>query len=616
MKKLWKILGICIWIVMPMLLPCVKVWGNTSQDIQTVETTYINPLYEGTIQESDLRSQEISGGVSAYSEKEYTDSLEEASSQMREGMKQKADTIVIYYQAGEYSEQLIKEIANQAMVHTGNPIEGDYLKWQYGGWKASTSYYKKDGSTYMDITYTVTYYTTAEQETAVDEKIQEVFSELQLEEKSDYGKVQAVYDYICEHTVYDNDNLKDDDYTLKYTAYAALIDGKAVCQGYAVLFYRMVLELNVDSRLIAGIGNGEAHGWNIVKLDGSYYNVDATWDAGKTEYVYFLKCQENFAKHIRDEAYDTAEFHEEYPMAAEDYSAPELEPPVITSVYSRVQTSVKVTWTQIEGVDGYELFRAADPETEEDEWTRVKTVADSSIVQYTNSGLEKGETYYYKVRSFKTGEDDTSVYSSYSNIAYMPAAVAFDHVYSNSTSRIRLIWNQVRGSHGYQIWRKNEDGSYSVVKTLGDKGNELTNDQGETTAYSNTGLESGEKYVYRMRAFAILDGKKVYGSYSDDITVAVMPEAPELVISNVKTDRVTLSWNHVNGAAGYQVWRAEEADGAYTIVKSIEKGDAVSYVNSGLTSGKTYYYKVRAYTELDSKKTFGEYSEIQSALIK
>ena len=72
----------------------------------------------------------------------------------------------------------------------------------------------------------------------------------------------------------------------------------------------------------------------------------------------------------------------------------------------------------------------------------------------------------------------------------------------------------------------------------------------------------------------------------------------------------------MNGAAGYQVWRSEEADGAYTIVKSIEKGDTVSYVNSGLTSGKTYYYKVRAYTELDNKKTFGEYSEIQSALIQ
>ena len=66
MKKLWKVLGIWIWIVMPMLLPGVKVWGDMSQDIQKVETTYINPLYEGTIQESDLRSQEISGGISAF----------------------------------------------------------------------------------------------------------------------------------------------------------------------------------------------------------------------------------------------------------------------------------------------------------------------------------------------------------------------------------------------------------------------------------------------------------------------------------------------------------------------------------------------------------------------
>ena len=54
---------------------------------------------------------------------------------------------------------------------------------------------------------------------------------------------------------YDYDNLNNQDYYLKHSAYAAMIHGKAVCQGFAVLFYRLALELGVDCRYISGIGN-------------------------------------------------------------------------------------------------------------------------------------------------------------------------------------------------------------------------------------------------------------------------------------------------------------------------------------------------------------------------
>lgn len=60
--------------------------------------------------------------------------------------------------------------------------------------------------------------------------------------KNDYENTKAIYDYLCQNITYGNDNLNDDTYLLKYTAYAALINKTAVCQGYAVLLYRLLLE--------------------------------------------------------------------------------------------------------------------------------------------------------------------------------------------------------------------------------------------------------------------------------------------------------------------------------------------------------------------------------------
>ncbi|MGN0356683.1 MAG: transglutaminase domain-containing protein [Blautia sp.] len=616
MKRNWKVL-----LSMGILFFAANLTEKDvrAQEIYIEEEAYINPVYADVMEESDLVSPESANlSVASANEEEpvYTDSIEEAGAQLREGMKQKEESIIVYLQAPEYSKELLVEISDQAVIHTGNPTEGDYLRWQYGGWKSSTSYYEENGICFMEITYTCTYYTTAEQETAVDEKVEEVLNELNVQGRSDYVKARAVYDYICEHTVYDEEHVNDTDYKLQYTAYAALIDEKAVCQGYAVLFYRMALELELDSRLIPGTGREEAHGWNIVNVDGSYYNADSTWDAGETEYNYFLKCDENFPNHTRDEAYATEEFYTEYPMGEEDYQVKEsVDVPEITSVYSQSQTAVKISWKQVSGTDGYELYRSEDPQAAEEDWMLVKTIKQNDIVQYNNTGLEKGKTYYYKMRSYRINADETITRSEYSNVAYMPSTVIFTNVYSNSSNRVRLLWEEVKGAHGYQIWRKSSGEDYRVVKTLGDRGNELTNDQGEVTAYSNTGLEAGKTYTYRMRAFAIQDGKKIYGVYSDETEVVVMPEAPILKVSSPKTGRAALSWNAIEGASGYQIWRAEKEKGSYSIVKSITDSKVTSYTNSGLESGKTYYFKIRAYINTEGKKTFGEYSQVQGILI-
>lgn len=306
--------------------------------------------------------------------------------------------------------------------------------------------------------------------------------------------------------------------------------------------------------------------------------------------------------------------------------------PEIESVYSKNPTTVKVTWNKVEGAVGYQLWRAESADATE--WTLAKTIDSSQIdkytkddtIQYTNVDLEVGKTYYYKLRAYalKSGAEDekdeaSRIYSEYSAVDYMPAAVVWNEeigVYSAAPNKIRLNWMEVNGANGYQIWRKGEDGSYSVAKTLGDRGNELTDDQGKTTAYSNVDLEAGETYTYKIRAFRIPgDGTKVFGAYSEEFTLTTMPEKTALKGASSKAEKADLTWDEVNGAAGYQIWMSE-SDGEYKIVKTIEKGSTTSYTKSGLQSGAVYKFKIRAYTESNGKKTFGADSDEISVKVK
>ena len=292
-----------------------------------------------------------------------------------------------------------------------------------------------------------------------------------------------------------------------------------------------------------------------------------------------------------------------------------LTDPEILSCFSNEQTSVKVTWSLVEGASGYEIWRTTTPEDEES-WALAKTVKDGATDRYTNKSLEVGVTYYYKVRAYIEDAEGNRTYSGFSNADYMPAAVVWNAPYSNSTFRIRLRWNEIKGALGYQIWRQDEGGEWKVAKTIGYKNKDVNDDQGATTAYSNVSLKSGARYTYKMRAFRVNDeGKKVYGAYSDEFTVAVLPEAPVITVTSPKAGRATIEWNEIYGANKYQVWMRDPADGEWVVIKSITDG-STSFTKYSLESGKTYQFKVRASVTEGGKTDFGAYSEIVAIAVK
>ena len=320
MKLFKRLTALCLALVLTCGLLPVPSMAAEQEEID-LQFTYINPCYSDIITEADIPEPSLKR-IQTYASEEYV-TIEEAGLLLRPYLTQREETVAVKVKTAQadeaYLKEVMEEIFNIAIAHTGVPTEGDYLRWQYGSLSCQIGGSYADGTYNLTYTYTFDYYTTAAEEQQVDAAVEELLSGLNLSGKSDYEKIKAVYDYICANVRYDHEHLGNEDYKYQFTAHAALFDGTAVCQGYSVLLYRLALELGIDCRFIAGLGNGGAHGWNIVELDNLYYNADATWDEGQSSYSWFLKCPDNFSKHVRNEEYDTSAFHSAYPMASADY---------------------------------------------------------------------------------------------------------------------------------------------------------------------------------------------------------------------------------------------------------------------------------------------------------
>lgn len=321
--------------------------ADQKPQVHVLQSRYINPIYADVISQDASQIPAPTAVVATTDDASvnYEADSNILAAQLRNAMVNRADSLTVYWKlSGTLTQEDMSSLVDLAVVETGVCTEGDYLAFQLGIVDIQGSYYELDGYSYCELTYDLNYYTTAAQEAELTAKLQRVLDGFAFTAATpDYEKVQTIYDYICNSVTYDYDTLEDTSYVLKYTAYAALINGTAVCQGYAVLLYRMLMECGISCRVISGIGNGGPHAWNIIELDDRYYNADATWDTSCAQvgidYQYYLRCENNFDDHARDAEYMTADFHAKYPMSSEDFTEPAVE-----IVYTQT-TEDGLTWT-------------------------------------------------------------------------------------------------------------------------------------------------------------------------------------------------------------------------------------------------------------------------------
>lgn len=179
---------------------------------------------------------------------------------------------------------------------------------------------------------------------------------------------------------------------------------------------------------------------------------------------------------------------------------------------------------------------------------------------------------------------------------------------SNSYNSIKLTWNKtVNGANGYAVYRStSKDGKYTLRKTITSK---------NTIEFTDTGLDTNTTYYYKVRAYRMIADQKKYGSYSEIVCAKPVLSKTTITVSS-KSKKATIKWNKVLGASGYKVYSATSSDGTYSLKKTITSINTLSYTNTNLVSGKTYYYKVRAYRNVNGKVVYGPYSAVKSKKIK
>ena len=556
---------------------------------------HINPLYKDVVDQKQLFST-LNGAPRLYSDTQPQEagSADEAAVILRKGMENREARIAIRCPADAITptDGILDEIAEKAMEETGVPTQGDYIRWTYAGWSGSCSLESDDEGRHYVFVYDCKYYTTAAQEAELSKKIDSVLQSLDInDESSDYDVICAVYDYICANVSYDYDNLNDSEYLLKYTAYAAMINKTAVCQGYSALMYRMLQQKNIDCRLIPGSN----HAWNIVAIDGVYYNADSTWDAGKDpkNYAYFLCGDSDFAEHTRYSEYSTEEFYRLYPMAETKYVVcpshsygawVTTKAPTCTESGIETRTCAKCGVSENRAIPAtghhYDAVATAPTCTEKGYTTHTCACGDS----YTDSSTDAvGHNYKAGICTICGALDPER----------RPASPQI--MITTESGRPKISWNAVNGADKYWVYRSVDGETFDYYART------------DKPSFTDGSTSIGTTYYYAVKAVAVLGGRDVSSGRSTAQSIQCRPAAPSVGIYRVN-GKPQLKWNAVSGAAKYWVYRS--TDGVN--FKYYDSTTKTSYTNTGALLGTKYHYRVKAVAVVNGKNVASAYNGTKS----
>ena len=185
-------------------------------------------------------------------------------------------------------------------------------KNEYTNYNRSNVSYGLSGSPgNYTFTLKITYRETKEQTEYVMKQAKAIVSSITQVGMDDHEKVKAIHDYVVKHISYDTSYKA-------YTAYEALVNRSAVCQGYALLTYQLLKEAGIENHFVVGTGDGQPHAWNLVKIENKWYHLDTTFDdpvpdeQGRVTYSYFNLSDEQIARNHEWNRGD-------YPQAATNY---------------------------------------------------------------------------------------------------------------------------------------------------------------------------------------------------------------------------------------------------------------------------------------------------------
>ena len=278
-------------------------------------------------------------------------------------------------------------------------------------------------------------------------------------------------------------------------------------------------------------------------------------------------------------------------------------PPLVPAGLSVEKTdysSLKINWKHVNNADGYEVYCVASSNGS------YRIVKDTTDNTYTHQNLTIGNTYYYKIRSYKkVGEE--RYYSDFSTVnsqtLTIPKPINVKASSAGATA-IKLSWNKVSKVSGYAIFRSNtKNGKYKEIKTVNAK----------KTSYSNKNLTKGKTYYFKVKAYLLVNGSKIYSDSSDAAKYKATLSGPSgIEAKRVNSSSIKISWKKVVGATKYEIYSSTSKKGSYKKIDTVSSKKS-SYISKNLEKGKTYYYKIKAVQKIGKKTYRSKYSAVKSA---
>ena len=261
----------------------------------------------------------------------------------------------------------------------------------------------------------------------------------------------------------------------------------------------------------------------------------------------------------------------------------------ISSLVRNGGSSVQLTWSKATGATGYALYRS---DSINGVFKKVKTTTALSI---SNSGLTKGEAYYFRIVPYRTvnGVDIEGRPTAVKGIRMLDKPV-ITSIEQTASKTLTLTWTEVPMAAFYRIYRsEGQNGEFTLLKKVTD-----------STTATSVNLTQDKWYYYTVEAGIDEDNTTYYSLQSNASGSYVTSMEKTEISTSVQTSptSVTVSWKKVSGASGYELLRSSSEDGEYTSLKILT---ATSFTDKELTQGQTYYYKVRPYKVVSGISVFG-----------
>ncbi len=266
-------------------------------------------------------------------------------------------------------------------------------------------------------------------------------------------------------------------------------------------------------------------------------------------------------------------------------------------------SQIKLTWTASTGATGYVVQRCAGASC-----TSFAQIGTATTTSYSDTGLTASTNYSYRVDA--TNAAGTS---GFSNTTTGTTTVALPTAPSNlansviSSSKINLTWTaSTSGATGYTVQRC-QGASCTSFAQIGTS---------TTTNYSDTGLSASTSYSYRVDATNTAGASGFSNTTTGTTSAAAQPPTTpgRLSATAGSSTQINLSWGGSTDAVGVTGYLIGQCTGAgcstFTQIASVA-GTSTSYSNTGLASGTSYSYEVRA---TDAAGLFSGYSKVASAV--